>query len=170
MRRSALLVALAIVMTSCTGSTQTAPSPGSSSPAATEPVTTRSPDNRPPPETDATNPSPVTTAPGERVPGQRLWALTPGNDLEADRINLVFAPWGWDRHDDFLRFVGGALSWDGTAYLYDDAGELTMDVDDAFGAALGLFAIEPWRSHRDLFNMWVTDVEPDTPGGVAQHR
>lgn len=100
---------------------------------------------------------------GERLPGERLWALVPDNDIEADRINLVFAAWGWDDTREFLSLVTGALSWDGNAYLIDDAGRITDKDDDALDAALGLFAIEPWRSFRRAFNVWYTDIEPETP-------
>jgi hypothetical protein len=100
---------------------------------------------------------------GDAVPGQRLWALVDGNDLLADRINLVFAPWGWAGDREFLELVRGSLSWEGDAYIFDDAGHVTDDPTVAVGAGLGLFAIEPWRSSIGLFNIWYTDVEPDTP-------
>lgn len=49
--------------------------------------------------TTTTVPTTTTTevglAVGEQILGTALWALVPGNSLEADRINLVFAPWGW---------------------------------------------------------------------------
>jgi len=99
----------------------------------------------------------------DKLPGEELWALVPGNDPDSDRINLVFASWGWGDHREFLNLVTGALSWGGAAYLIDDGGQVT-DVDStAVGAALGLFAIEPWRSSRGVFNVWYTDLEPETP-------
>jgi hypothetical protein len=75
----------------------------------------------------------------------------------------VFAPWGWDSDREFLDLVRGSLSWEGDAYIFDDGGHLTDDPALASGAGLGLFAIEPWRSSTDRFNVWYTDVEPDTP-------
>ena len=127
----------------------------------------------PPPSTDpvvtSTMPTTTTEAPlptssaGEQIPGMSLWALVEGNDLDADRINLVLAPWGWDNHSDFLHFVSGVMSWSGDAYLIDETGWPTESSTAAFGAWLGLFAIEPWRSSRDKFNVWYTDVEPETP-------
>ena len=33
----------------------------------------------------------------------------------------------------------------------------------AAGAQIGVFGIEPWRSSRDKVNVWITDVEPETP-------
>lgn len=100
---------------------------------------------------------------GEQIEGTNLRALVPDNDLDADRINLVFAPWGWDSQAEFVDFVAGALSWTGEAYLYDRDGRLTSEPGVASGAALGLFGIEPWRSSRDRFNVWYTDREPETP-------
>ena len=100
---------------------------------------------------------------GERIPGTALWALVPGNSLEADRINLVFASWGWDDFAEFERVARASLSWEGDAYRYGEAGEIGVDPVVAAGAQLGLFGIEPWRSSRDKFNVWITDVEPDTP-------
>ena len=100
---------------------------------------------------------------GEQIPGMDLWALVSGNDLDADRINLVFAPWGWDDRDAFLELVSGSLSWTGDGYLFDGGGQITSSVESAMGAGLGLFAVEPWRSSVDLFNLWYTDLEPETP-------
>lgn len=100
---------------------------------------------------------------GDQIPGMPLWALVESNDLDSDRINLVFAPWGWDNDTDFLDFVSGVLSWSGDAYLIDETGWPTDSSTAAFDAGLGLFAIEPWRSSRDRFNVWYTDVEPETP-------
>ncbi len=100
---------------------------------------------------------------GEQVPGEPLWALVAGNDLDADRINLVFAPWGWEDREAFEAVAAAQLSWDGDAFLIAEDGNVTADGVSAIGAQLGVFAIEPWRSSRDRFNAWVTDVEPDTP-------
>ena len=113
--------------------------------------------------TTTTSATPATFGVGDQIPGMSLWALVEGNDLDADRINLVFAPWGWDNDSDFLDFVSGVMSWSGNAYLIDETGWPTESSTAAFGAWLGLFAIEPWRSARNQFNVWYTDVEPDTP-------
>jgi hypothetical protein len=101
-------------------------------------------------------------ADGEQLEGERLWAMVPGNDAEADRINLVYAGWNWDTFDDFLAVAKGTLSWDGRAYLTTN-GFPSEAGRDAHGGALGLFGIEPWRSHRDWLNFWYTDLEPDHP-------
>ena len=101
--------------------------------------------------------------PGEQLPGEPLWALVPGNDPDADRINLVIAPWGWDEFDEFATMAEQLLSWGGTALLVDDGGAITTDPSAAVAAQLGVFAIEPWRSSQDKFNVWITDVEPETP-------
>jgi len=119
------------------------------------------------PSTTTTEP-PTTTADtgmafGERIPGTTLRALVAGNDPEADRINLIFAPWGWDDQVDFEFVASELLSWDGNAYLVGEAGQIVVDQSQAIGAELGIFAIEPWRSARDRFNVWATDVEPEMP-------
>jgi len=100
---------------------------------------------------------------GEQIPATALWALVPGNDLDADRINLIVAPWGWEDHADFEVAASAVLSWEGNAFLIGEAGEIVTDPADATWAQLGTFAIEPWRSSRDKFNVWITDVEPETP-------
>jgi hypothetical protein len=101
-------------------------------------------------------------AEGEQLEGERLWDTVPSNDPNAGRINLVYARWNWDSFDDFLAVAAGALSWDGDAYLMTN-GFPTEARTDAYDAALGLFAIEPWRSHTDWINVWYTDLEPDHP-------
>lgn len=101
---------------------------------------------------------------GEKLPGFPLYSLVDGNDVTLDRINLVIAGWGWDDFDRFVETARYSLSWEGAPYLVDDEGWLFEGPsEDAWAANLGVFAIEPWRSDRNLFNVWYTDVEPDTP-------
>ena len=108
---------------------------------------------------------------GSRWDGFELWALVDGNDVDADRINLVFAPWGWPEQEAFVSFVSSVLSWDGDAYLVDAAGEITSEPGEAIDAGIGLFGIEPWRSARDRFNVWYTTREPETPvSWIAQEE
>lgn len=102
---------------------------------------------------------------GDRLAGSSLWALVDGNDPDSDRINLVFAPWGFLDHGAFVDLASQSLSWGGHAYYIDEHGEITNDPLEARDAALGVFAIEPWRSSKDLFNVWYTDLEPETPVG-----
>jgi hypothetical protein len=84
------------------------------------------------------------------------------NDLDADRINIVFAPWGWDDGDEFVETARRYLAWVGDATRVDES-EQFVDDESAVRAEMGLFAIEPWRSNRDLFNVWYTEREPETP-------
>lgn len=118
---------------------------------------------KPAPTTTLTAESGTMLVVGDPVPGLDLFAAVNENDLNADRINVVLAPWGWSDQSEFEAFVLDSLSWAGDAYLYDSDGVLTDDPGDAFGAGMGVFGIEPWRSSRDKFNVWYTDVEPDTP-------
>ncbi|NNC75693.1 MAG: hypothetical protein HKN93_09310 [Acidimicrobiia bacterium] len=170
-----LLVAFALLFAACSGDAVSAPGP-TASPASTtatgagattsivEPSTTTT--TLPPTTTTTTSTTTTTTiagmAEGEQLDGERLWAMVPGNDAEVDRINLVYAGWNWDSFDDFLAVAEGTLSWGGHAYLTTN-GFPTEAGKEAHGGALGLFAIEPWRSHTDWFNVWYTDLEPDHP-------
>jgi len=114
--------------------------------------------------TTTTTMAPSGMAEGEQLPGERLWALVPGNDVDAGRINLVFAGWNWDDPDLFREVARHTLSWDGRAYLTEN-GFPAAPPDQWTGGALGVFAIEPFRSHLDWFNVWYTDLEPDHPQG-----
>jgi len=100
---------------------------------------------------------------GQRLPGESLWAMVPGNDLSADRINLVFAPSGFSNQTNFIDMAGDSLSWSGDPYLIDSTQKITHNPSQATGAQLGTFAIEPWRSSRDRFNVWYTNVSPSFP-------
>ncbi|MFN8081711.1 MAG: M64 family metallopeptidase [Kineosporiaceae bacterium] len=98
---------------------------------------------------------------GRRVVPAGLTELVPGhNRVDADRINLVFAGWGWP---DTKRLRATALldlGWDGHVHLVDRAGQIAADGTEPI---IGIFGIEPWRSHRDTFNVWLTDRSPAKP-------
>lgn len=85
------------------------------------------------------------------------------NNLDADRINLVFASWGWDDLDLFGSVLDLYLGWNGRAQLIDIDGQPTTDPEQAVRAELGLFGIEPFRSTKTRFNLWVTDRQPSGP-------
>nr|WP_297422301.1 M64 family metallopeptidase [uncultured Actinotalea sp.] len=110
----------------------------------------------------------ATPAPAELEPApEGLEPLVPGhNRISADRINLVFAPWGWDDPELFRRVASVFVNWSGRAQLWGPDG-LPLGVDDdastAFEAEVGLFGIEPFRGHRDVFNVWVTAQSPTAP-------
>ncbi len=112
-------------------------------------------------------PAPTPT-PSELEPApEGLAPLVPGhNRASADRINLVLAPWGWDDPAEFRTVADLFLGWSGRAQLWDSDG-LPIDPDadrsTAVGAELGLFGMEPFRSRRDLVNVWVTTQSPDQP-------
>ncbi len=82
------------------------------------------------------------------------------NRLDADRINLIFSQWGWDDFDLYRATVELFLNWDGHAKLVDEHGYLSPDGKEA---VLGLFGIEPFRSNRHLFNIWITEQAPPGP-------
>jgi hypothetical protein len=109
--------------------------------------------------------SPAVSTPRLEPAPVGLRPLIPGhNRLDARRINLVFAPYGWDDLGVFEEIARWYLGWDGHAALADAEGRPTEDTSLAASAELGLFGIEPFRSHRDGFNLWVTDMAPSWNG------
>jgi hypothetical protein len=110
--------------------------------------------------TSTTAPPVVTTPPTEAAPAG-LRPLIPGhNRLDARRINLIFAPYGWDDLGAFEEIARWFLGWDGHALLSDADGWPVTDASRAEHADLGLFGIEPFRSHRGSFNLWIADTGP----------
>lgn len=100
------------------------------------------------------------------MPPPGLTPAIPGhNRLDADRINLVLAPYGWDDQTLFETIATWFLDWDGTAQLLDADGMPSTERELALTAQIGLFGIEPFRSSRDRFNVWLTDHSPDIPAG-----
>ncbi|MGH1491575.1 MAG: hypothetical protein ACRBK7_19615 [Acidimicrobiales bacterium] len=87
------------------------------------------------------------------------------NDSEADRINLIIAPWGWDDLEAFDEVARMFVGWDEHAQLYDDNGMPTASPQDALWGELGLFGWEPFRSNKNRFNVWITDFSPVLPAG-----
>lgn len=88
------------------------------------------------------------------------------NRASADRINLVVAPWGWEDEDTFRRVATSFINWSGVAQRWGEDG-MPLEEDDstsvAVGAEVGLFGIEPFRGHRDAFNVWITTETPAGP-------
>lgn len=82
-----------------------------------------------------------------------LYDLVEGhNNIGVDRINLILVPYGWEDLDAFVALAETLLSFDTEPVLVDGT-------DLQFGA----FAIEPWRSNRNLFNVWYILDEPAEP-------
>lgn len=140
--------------------------PTSSNPTSSGPVDT---DDGPGSSTDgstaaSTSTSTATTTSQTVPPPEGLEELIPGhNDLAADRINLIFAPWGWDRSDRFRAVAELYVGWDQRAQLINADGYGVTGAERAESAELGLFGFEPFRSNRDKFNIWITDVSPPGP-------
>jgi hypothetical protein len=138
----------------------------SSAPAGTSTTTVAAPSTVPTSTTTMATttttiaPTTTTTVP----PPEGLVALVEGhNDLTADRINLIFAPWGWEDLNDYRSVAVLFLGWDQRAQLFDDSGRPATDPALATGAELGLFGFEPFRSNRDKFNVWITEQSPPGP-------
>jgi hypothetical protein len=100
----------------------------------------------------------------EKPAPEGLTSLVAGhNDIDADRINLIFTGWGWDGGSaELAPIVDMFLGWDGTAQVYTTSGRPAA-ADDGAAAELGLFGWEPFRSNRDRFNVWLSDLSPEGP-------
>lgn len=169
MKRMIVMCALFLVAAAC-GPTDAAPSTSTTISPPTFGSSTTTPSTVAPAHLATTIPEPPSMVAGDQLTNHDLWALVDGNDIEADRINLVFAPWGWPDHEAFVDYAFGAISWNGDAYLITPDGFLTDAPFLAWTAELGVFAVEPWRSATDRFNVWYTDVEPEIPGGWLNNR
>jgi len=128
---------------------------------AVETSTTRDPNLAPlPPELPPIEPFPSDLPPPPSIPAGLEELVAGHNRLDADRINLVFSPWGWEDNQRFRRVVEQYVNWDGHVQMVDGDGLLDPGGTDA---ALGLFSFDPFRSNRHLFNVWITEIEPPAP-------
>lgn len=96
---------------------------------------------------------------GFQVGSGRLVEVIPGwNQSSADRINIVFAPSGDTQPDEALVTIRSLLGWDGPLPI----GEGDAVVSDprpglVWWVQFGPFAMEPLRSNRSRFNLWMID-------------
>lgn len=80
------------------------------------------------------------------------------NRLEADRINVVFAPSGATDPESALELIRSLLGWDGPLPIgADDAVVTDPEPGAVWWVQYGPFAIEPLRSSRQAFNLWMLD-------------
>jgi hypothetical protein len=80
------------------------------------------------------------------------------NRLEADRINVVFAPSGDTDPESAMRLIRSLLGWDGPLPIGADDAVLTDPEPGAiWWVQFGPFAIEPLQSSRHVFNLWMLD-------------
>lgn len=102
------------------------------------------------------------------VPGGQLFQVGTGELLEvvpgwnrplADRINIVFAPSGFDSVKDALEMARQLLTWDGPWVLGFDGRPVSDETPLELIAAIqfGPFSIEPLDSSRYRFNIWLLD-------------
>lgn len=86
------------------------------------------------------------------------------NDVAADRVNLVVAAHAFPDEVDAFAYASQLIAWDGPVRVGADGWAVP---DGATGEVVdvshGTFAIEPFRSRRDDFNVWFTDLEPPSP-------
>lgn len=159
--RSLVLVAgLGLAVASCgSGTDDPSTADADTTTSASTPATTTGTTGTTAAPTTTTQAPSTTTIPDP----EGLESLVAGhNDPAADRINVVFAPWGWDDPADFRAVAELFAGWDGTAQGFDLDG-LPAAGAEATDADLGLFGWEPFRSNRDRFNVWLTDRSPEEP-------
>ncbi len=82
------------------------------------------------------------------------------NVRDADRINIVFIGSRYRKFSDFLLAVTESLRWDGTPAVFTIFDE-ELQKDKVYDLGWGFFAIEPFKSNKDKFNLWYVD-EPMT--------
>lgn len=150
-RTAAALLVPALVLTGCSASSE-APDP-TAEPTSAEASATAEAVATPSPSADAGRSGDVPEGPAP----EGLEALVPGNNVDADRINLIVTGDGFESGDDFRAIAEQYIGWDGTAQLLDGDGRVTTDPDQAINADPGVFGIEPYKSHRDKFNVWIAE-------------
>ncbi len=82
------------------------------------------------------------------------------NKKNADRINIVFIGSRYKKFTDFLAAVRESLTWDGKPAVLSKFNE-ELQKNKVYDLEWGLFAIEPFKSNKDKFNLWYVD-EPMT--------
>lgn len=143
--------------TSTTAAVTTTAASATTAPTTTVPDTTATP---------TTASAPASTVPPVPVPVGLAPLVQGHNDLGADRINLIFAPWGWDDLGQFATYAASLLGFDGTAVIAGPDGwalPAGAIVDNPIDGDLGLFGFEPFRSNRHKFNVWSTEQGPAAP-------
>lgn len=96
---------------------------------------------------------------GFQVGAGALVEVIPGWNLEyGDRINVVFAPSGNTTPASALATIRSLLGWQGPLAIGE--GDVVLedpDPGEAWWVQFGPFAMEPLRSARHRFNLWMID-------------
>ncbi len=85
------------------------------------------------------------------------------NDLQGDKINLVFVP-----APEFVdlkalqKQIGQLLSLDGKPILVDGQGHLTNNPNQVENVYFGMFGIDPFKQNLHKFNFWFFDQTVQT--------
>jgi misacylated tRNA(Ala) deacylase len=89
--------------------------------------------------------------------GDLVEAIPGWNLAGADRINLVLAGSGFADFESFASIARDLLSTEGPLLLDGDGGTLPSiaPVEEVFGLEWGPFSVEPLRSARRAFNLWL---------------
>ena len=83
------------------------------------------------------------------------------NTENTDRINIVFIGSRYQKFRDFLTAVRESLTWNGKPKILSRFDEKTQK-DKIYGLGWGFFAIEPFKSNKDKFNLWYVDTPMTT--------
>jgi len=96
---------------------------------------------------------------GFQVGSGRLVEVIPGWNLEeADRINVVFAPAGNTTPQSALATIRSVLGWEGPLPIgAEDTVVEDPEPGETWWVQFGPFAMEPLRSARHRFNLWMID-------------
>lgn len=117
--------------------------------------------------TTSTTAATTTTAVPEVYPEGLHPLVADHNVLDAERVNIVFAAYAMPDDIDWVSYAEGLLTWDGPVPM-DRFDGIEVPPEEANDLAFGLFAIEPFRSRRDLFNIWYLDAAAPDQFGWTQ--
>ena len=148
-----------LIAAACGGTADSTPVPPAGSVTAPEASTSTTSEQ---PRETTTLPPPTTTT-TTLPPPEGLHPLVEGhNDLADRRINLIFAAHDVPATIDWIRLAEQMLTWNGPVPITREL-EPAGPSDEIAGLTYGPFAIEPFRSHRDLFNVWYYDEPAPSP-------
>lgn len=86
----------------------------------------------------------------------------------ADRINIVFIGSRYRKFSDFLLAVRESLTWDGKPAVLSRFDE-ELQENKVYDLDWGLFAIEPFKSNKNKFNIWYVDEPMTTLTNYAEN-
>jgi IgA Peptidase M64 len=101
----------------------------------------------------------VKTAPLSVYPEYKSIPMHPETNIAGDRINLVFVcNKTFSLFDDCVDNIRTMIGWDGKPIPLGYSGKETTDFNNVTALNYGLFSIEPYKSNRNKFNVFVLDT------------